>query len=126
LLLADVAKGFASFFLVGFGGTTVGIIWGFLVSFATRFTRHVRILEPLLVISFAYVAYVTAEMFHMSGILSITFFGITAQGYVEKNISPDSQVSVKYLLKMMSVCSEAIIFMFLGVETINEDVIVLV
>jgi len=80
------------------------------------------ILEPLLVITFAYMAYLSAEMFHMSGILSIIFFGISAQSYVEKNISCNSEITLKYSLKMLSTCSETIIFVFLGLETIHDKV----
>ena len=41
-------------------------------------------IEPLIVIIFAYLSYLTAETFHMSGILAITFCGITMKNYVEQ------------------------------------------
>ena len=46
--------------------------------------EHARVLEPLVVLIFAYLSYLTAEIFHMSGILSITFCGITMKNYVEQ------------------------------------------
>ena len=52
---------------------------------------------------------------------SITFCGITMKNYVEGNISPKSHTTVKYAMKMLSSSSETIIFMFLGVNTVNDQ-----
>lgn len=41
------------------------------------------------------------------------------KNYVESNISQKSHTTIKYALKMMSSSSETIIFMFLGVATVN-------
>ena len=46
--------------------------------------KPVYLMESLVVISMAYLSYITAELFHMSGILAITFCGITMKNYVEK------------------------------------------
>ena len=70
LTISDIAKGFLSFFVVAFGGTLIGVIWGFITGFVTRFTSHARILEPLFVFTMAYLSYLTAEIFKMSGILA--------------------------------------------------------
>lgn len=53
-------------------------------------------------------------------ICSITFCGITMKNYVESNISQKSHTTVKYALKMLSSSAETIIFMFLGVATVNN------
>ena len=66
----DLLKGFASFLVVALGGTIVGIIWGYVTGFVTRFTNYARILEPLFVFTMAYLSYLTAEIFHLSGILA--------------------------------------------------------
>lgn len=42
------------------------------------------------------------------------------KNYVESNISQKSHTTVKYALKMLSSSSETIIFMFLGVATVNK------
>lgn len=41
--------------------------------------------------------------------------------YVEANISQKSHTTIKYSLKMLSSSSETIIFMFLGVATVNYN-----
>lgn len=60
----------ASFFLVSLGGTAVGLLFAFLLALITRFTKRVRIIEPLFVFLLAYVAYLAAEMVSLSAILA--------------------------------------------------------
>lgn len=67
---SDIISGFASFFVVAIGGTVIGIIWGLTTGFVTRFTDQVRVIEPIFIFVMAYLAYLTAEIFHMSGILA--------------------------------------------------------
>ncbi|KAG8328795.1 sodium:proton antiporter activity protein [Homalodisca vitripennis] len=66
----DFMAGFASFFVVAIGGTLIGVIWGFLTGLVTRFTNQVRVIEPIFIFVMAYLAYLNAEIFHMSGILA--------------------------------------------------------
>lgn len=47
-----------------------GIVWGFLTGLVTRFTDHVRVIEPIFIFVMAYLAYLNAEIFHMSGIMA--------------------------------------------------------
>ncbi|XP_071572768.1 sodium/hydrogen exchanger 3 isoform X3 [Temnothorax nylanderi] len=120
IIYTDVLTGLASFFVVAIGGTVIGVVWGFITGFVTRFTHQVRVIEPIFIFVMAYLAYLSAEIFHMSGILAITFCGITMKNYVEANISHKSHTTVKYTMKMLSSSSETIIFMFLGVATVNN------
>ncbi|KAK2718070.1 hypothetical protein QYM36_006759, partial [Artemia franciscana] len=117
----DLLAGVASFFVVAIGGTIIGIIWGFLTAFVTRFTNHVRVIEPVFIFVMSYLAYLNAEIFHLSGILAITFCGITMKNYVETNISQKSHTTIKYAMKMLSSSSETVIFMFLGVSTVHDQ-----
>ena len=76
-------------------------------------------LEPLIVLIFAYLSYLTAETFHMSGILAITFCGITMKNYVEQNISKSSSVSIRKSAHMLANMAELMIFLFVGVFTVT-------
>ncbi|XP_062527094.1 sodium/hydrogen exchanger 3 isoform X8 [Bombyx mori] len=120
LVYTDILAGLASFLVVAVGGTCIGVVWGFATGLVTRFTNEVRVIEPIFIFVMAYLAYLNAEMFHMSGILAITFCGITMKNYVEANISHKSHTTIKYTMKMLSSSSETIIFMFLGVATVNN------
>ncbi|XP_022103406.1 sodium/hydrogen exchanger 3-like isoform X2 [Acanthaster planci] len=120
LLAVDIIGGFFSFFVVSIGGVLIGLFYGFLTALLTRLTHKARVIEPIFVFVMAYLAYLTAEMFRLSSILSIVFCAIFMKPYVESNISQKSHTTIKYFLKMMSSISETIIFIFLGVTTLVD------
>lgn len=66
----DVFAGIANFFVVGIGGVLIGTFLGFIAAFTTRFTHNIRVIEPLFVFLYSYLSYITAEMFHLSGIMA--------------------------------------------------------
>ncbi|TDG95880.1 hypothetical protein EPR50_G00244290 [Perca flavescens] len=121
VLTADYFKGVASFLIVSIGGTLVGLVFAVVLGFITRFTKKVRIIEPLLVILMVYLAYLTAELFSLSAILSMTFCGIGANKYVEANISQKSRTTVKYTMKTLASIAETIIFIFLGISAVDKS-----
>ncbi|XP_044895464.1 sodium/hydrogen exchanger 3 isoform X1 [Felis catus] len=118
----DCVKGIVSFFVVSLGGTLVGVVFAFLLSLVTRFTKHVRIIEPGFVFVISYLSYLTSEMLSLSAILAITFCGICCQKYVKANISEQSATTVRYTMKMLASGAETIIFMFLGISAVNPRI----
>nr|XP_026646045.1 sodium/hydrogen exchanger 3 isoform X1 [Zonotrichia albicollis] len=118
----ECLKGIVSFFVVSLGGTLVGIIFAFLLSLVSRFTKHVRIIEPGFVFIISYLSYLTAEMLSLSAILAITFCGICCQKYVKANISEQSSTTVRYTMKMLASGAETIIFMFLGISAVDPEI----
>uniref|UniRef100_A0A674PDI3 Sodium/hydrogen exchanger n=1 Tax=Takifugu rubripes TaxID=31033 RepID=A0A674PDI3_TAKRU len=117
----DYFKGVASFLIVSIGGTLVGLVFAVLLGFITRFTKKVRIIEPLFIFLLVYLAYLTAELFSLSAILSMTFCGIGANKYVEANISQKSRTTVKYTMKTLASIAETIIFIFLGISAVDKS-----
>ncbi|XP_017279280.1 sodium/hydrogen exchanger 1 isoform X2 [Kryptolebias marmoratus] len=115
----DGFLGVISFLVVALGGVLVGAIYGFLASFTSRFTSHTRVIEPLFVFVYSYMAYLSAEVFHLSGIMALIACGAVMRPYVEANISHKSHTTIKYFLKMWSSVSETLIFIFLGVATVD-------
>lgn len=59
-----------SFFVVAFGGSLVGFVFGVLISLLTRCTKNIQIIEPGFVFVLGYLSYLTAEMLSLSAILS--------------------------------------------------------
>ncbi|TDH11419.1 hypothetical protein EPR50_G00061410 [Perca flavescens] len=115
----DGFLGIISFLVVSLGGILVGAIYGILAAFTSRFTSHTRVIEPLFVFVYSYMAYLSAEMFHLSGIMALIACGAVMRPYVEANISHKSHTTIKYFLKMWSSVSETLIFIFLGVATVD-------
>lgn len=70
IIYTDILSGVLNFFIVALGGTVIGILWGFATGFVTKFTTEVRVIEPIFIFVIAYLAYLSAEIFHMSGILA--------------------------------------------------------
>ncbi|XP_076157727.1 Na(+)/H(+) exchanger beta-like [Alosa pseudoharengus] len=116
--LVDTCLGVACFLVVSLGGILVGAIYGVLGAFTSRFTSHTRVIEPLFVFLYSYMAYLSAEVFHLSGIMSLISCGVVMRPYVEANVSHKSYTTIKYFLKMWSSVSETLIFIFLGVSTV--------
>ncbi|XP_033899052.3 sodium/hydrogen exchanger 5-like [Acipenser ruthenus] len=117
----DYVKGVASFFVVSLGGTVVGLVFAFILALTTRFTKRVRIIEPLFVFLLVYLSYLTAEIASLSSILAMTFCGLCCKKYVEANISQKSRTTVKYTMKTMASIAETIIFMFLGISAVDTS-----
>ncbi|KAM4735050.1 sodium/hydrogen exchanger 1-like [Anableps anableps] len=115
----DGFLGVMSFFIVALGGVLFGTAFGFMAAFTSRFTSHIRVIEPLFVFVYSYMAYLSAAIFGLSGITALIACGAVMRPYVEANISHKSHTTVKYFLKMWSSVSETLIFIFLGVATVK-------
>ncbi|XP_066438189.1 sodium/hydrogen exchanger 2-like [Eleutherodactylus coqui] len=118
---ADIFAGVGTIFVVAIGGILVGLIFGLMAAFTTRFTEHIRVIEPLFVFLYSYLAYLSAEIFHLSGIMAIISCSVSMRRYVEANISQKSYTTVKYFMKMWSSVSETLIFFFLGFYTVESN-----
>ncbi|XP_060703637.1 sodium/hydrogen exchanger 1 [Hemiscyllium ocellatum] len=114
----EIILGILSFFVVALGGIFVGIFYGLIAAFTSRFTSRIRVIEPLFVFLYSYMAYLCSEIFHLSGIMALISCGVIMRPYVEANISHKSHTTIKYFLKMWSSVSETLIFIFLGVSTL--------
>ena len=119
---SQILLGFGSFFTVAFGGLAIGLMYGFLTALITRLTSGVRIIEPLALLGGAYMAYITAELFHWSGIISLIGCGVIQAHYAFRNISSESLTTVNYFIKMLSSVSDCIIFLYLGMAFFEEHV----
>ncbi|RWS07570.1 Na(+)/H(+) exchanger protein 7-like protein, partial [Dinothrombium tinctorium] len=118
---AQIATGLLGFITVSGGGLVIGIFLGAVTSLITRYTEDIKVVEPLIVVAFAYFAYITAELFHFSGIISLIACGIWQEEYARHNISKKSYTTIKYLTKTLSSVADVIIFIFLGMVLIRDD-----
>uniref|UniRef100_A0A3B5AH72 Sodium/hydrogen exchanger n=1 Tax=Stegastes partitus TaxID=144197 RepID=A0A3B5AH72_9TELE len=115
----EIIKGIISFFVVAFGGSLVGFVFGLLISLLTRCTKNIQIIEPGFVFVLGYLAYLTAEMLSLSAIL-IVFCGMCCQKYINANMDENSVQTVRYAMKVFANGSETIIFVFLGISAIDK------
>uniref|UniRef100_F1KYG4 Sodium/hydrogen exchanger n=1 Tax=Ascaris suum TaxID=6253 RepID=F1KYG4_ASCSU len=121
IITTDYIYGFISFFVVAFGGIAVGLIWAFVASFVTKHTTNVKILNPIFVILCPYLAYLMCELFGLSSILGIAFCGCAMKQYVRENVPDKAFTAINYFAKVLSLASETVIFVFLGLSTVSSD-----
>ncbi|KAI6212613.1 hypothetical protein M3Y94_00047000 [Aphelenchoides besseyi] len=112
-----------SFFAVAFGGVLIGTLFAVICAIATKYTGHVKIVGPVFVFVIPFLAYLTAEMFELSAILSLSCCVIGMKQYVKGNLSVEAASAVKYFVKMISQTSESVVFMFLGLSTMSSDLV---
>lgn len=117
----DILLGVASFFTVSGGGLIIGFACGIFTALITKYTHEAPVTEPLIVIVIAYLSYIGAEMFHLSGIISLIACGLVQYEYVADNLTTDSLLTIKYFIKNMSSISDVIIFFYLGRVLIRDD-----
>ncbi|XP_051992750.1 sodium/hydrogen exchanger 3-like [Xyrauchen texanus] len=118
----EIIKGIISFFVVAFGGSFLGVVFAILTSMLTRITKKVQIIEAGFIFVIGYLSYLTAEMLSLSAILSITFYGVCCQKYINANMDEKSVTTLRYVLKVMANGSETMIFVFLGVSAIDRNI----
>ncbi|XP_043995503.1 sodium/hydrogen exchanger 3-like [Gambusia affinis] len=118
----EIIKGIVSFFVVAFGGSLLGFVFGLLMSLLSRCTKNIQIIEPGFIFVLGYLAYLTAEMLSLSSILSVVFCGICCQKYMNSNMDEKSIQTVRYAMKVFANGSETIIFVFLGISAIDKAI----
>ncbi|XP_060600352.1 Na(+)/H(+) exchanger protein 7-like isoform X2 [Ruditapes philippinarum] len=121
ITVGQIFLGIAKFFVVVIFGVLIGVVCGMMSSFITKFTNSVKVVEPLIVFGFAYMSYVLSDMFEFSGIISIITCGIVQAHYTFHNVTKKSRLAIKFLSKVMANASEIIVFLDLGIVTINLD-----
>uniref|UniRef100_A0A3Q3WLF2 Sodium/hydrogen exchanger n=1 Tax=Mola mola TaxID=94237 RepID=A0A3Q3WLF2_MOLML len=118
----EIIKGIISFFVVAFGGSLLGFVFGLLISLLTRCTKNIQIIEPGFIFVLGYLSYLTAEMLSLSAILSIVFCGMCCQKYINANMDESSVNTVRYVMKVLANGSETIVFVFLGISAIDKAI----
>ncbi|XGW32561.1 hypothetical protein V3C99_017259 [Haemonchus contortus] len=121
LIREDFVHAFINFAMVSTGGILIGLVWVCVTAFATKWSYDVPILQPLVCLFFPYLSYLISESVHMSGILAIVTCGLMMKPYISGNLNEKALTTVKYFLKTLSSCCEAIIFVFLGLSTFSKN-----
>ncbi|XP_041351164.1 sodium/hydrogen exchanger 1-like [Gigantopelta aegis] len=117
----EIVLGVVKFVIVCLGGFILGVLAGAGTAILTRFTSKVKVLQPLVIYTMAYLGFLLAELFEFSGIISLISCGLTQVHYAFHNISDHSRTTVKYFTRTMSSACEIVIFMFLGLALVRED-----
>ena len=80
---------------------------------ARSFTRD-PVAECAIIFAIAYISYVTAELLHQSGIITLLSCGVTMAHYGWYNLSPQGQTSSAIVFQFLGFLAEGFVFSYLG------------
>ncbi|KAJ7562010.1 hypothetical protein O6H91_03G052100 [Diphasiastrum complanatum] len=104
--------------------TILGVIIGLLSAYIIKtlyFGRHSTDREISLMALMAYLSYMLAELFYLSGILTVFFCGIVMSHYTWHNVTESSRVTSRHTFATMSFIAETFIFLYVGMDVLDVD-----
>lgn len=69
----------------------------------------------------AYLSYILAELFYLSGILTVFFCGIVMSHYTWHNVTESSRVTTKHAFATLSFIAEIFIFLYVGMDALDIE-----
>jgi CPA1 family monovalent cation:H+ antiporter len=103
------------FFLDAGVGSLIGLLVGWLIIRATRWTKD-ALAETLLTLAGPYVAWVTAEELHVSSVLACVAGGIYLQQHLSTAVGPISRLQTRTVWDLVVFLLNAVIFLLLGAQ----------
>ncbi|KAL0005739.1 hypothetical protein SO802_013300 [Lithocarpus litseifolius] len=85
------------------------------------FGRHSTDREVALMMLMAYLSYMLAELFYLSGILTVFFCGIVMSHYTWHNVTEGSRVTTKHAFATLSFVAETFIFLYVGMDALDIE-----
>ncbi|GLJ45033.1 hypothetical protein SUGI_0947850 [Cryptomeria japonica] len=115
---------FGNFVYLFLTSTGLGVAAGLLSAYIIKslyFGRHSTDREVAIMILMAYLSYMLAELFYLSGILTVFFCGIVMSHYTWHNVTEKSRVTTKHAFATMSFISEIFIFLYVGMDAMDIE-----
>jgi len=113
-----LVDGIKQFVVVAFGGAIVGAVLGLTFSRITALIDD-HLIEITLTTILTYLAYITAEYFHVSGVISVIAAGLIVGTYGTKiGMSPTTRVSVKDFWDYIAFVINSVVFIIIGLEVL--------
>ncbi|KAF5453916.1 hypothetical protein F2P56_023628 [Juglans regia] len=104
--------------------TMLGVMTGLLSAYIIKklyFGRHSTDREVALMMLMAYLSYMMAELFYLSGILTVFFCGIVMSHYTWHNVTESSRVTTKHAFATFSFVAEIFIFVYVGMDALDIE-----
>jgi CPA1 family monovalent cation:H+ antiporter len=103
------------FFIDAGVGVLVGLLVGWLVIRAVRWTKD-PLAEALLTVAAPYVAWLTAESLHVSAVLACVAGGVYLQQNLSTAVGPTSRLQTRTVWDLIVFILNAVIFLLLGAQ----------
>ncbi|GAB1605279.1 Na(+)/H(+) exchanger beta-like, partial [Argonauta hians] len=112
----DIGLGFLKFVISAGVSSMMGLLIGIFSTVACKYTYVKHVLEPVILVMTAYLSYILAETFELSGIICMIVCGLIQAQYAFHNINPKSRTNLKFIIKTVGLAAELVIFIFLGIS----------
>ncbi|PIN14378.1 Sodium/hydrogen exchanger protein [Handroanthus impetiginosus] len=102
----------------------LGVLTGLLSAYIIKklyFGRHSTDREVAIMMLMAYLSYMMAELFYLSGILTVFFCGIVMSHYTWYNVTENSRVTTKHTFASLSFVAETFIFLYVGMDALDIE-----
>ncbi|TVU50262.1 hypothetical protein EJB05_01628 [Eragrostis curvula] len=113
-----------SFLYLFWSSTFLGVASGLLSAYAIKklyFGRHSTDREVAIMMLMAYLSYMLAELFDLSGILTVFFCGIVMSHYTWHNVTESSRVTTKHTFATLSFIAETFLFLYVGMDALDIE-----
>ncbi|KAH9620748.1 hypothetical protein KSS87_014606 [Heliosperma pusillum] len=113
-----------NFLYLFFASTLLGAVTGLFSAYIIKklyFGRHSTDREVALMMLMAYLSYMLAELFYLSGILTVFFCGIVMSHYTWHNVTESSRVTTKHAFATLSFVAEIFIFLYVGMDALDIE-----
>ncbi|EPS58707.1 sodium/hydrogen exchanger, partial [Genlisea aurea] len=113
-----------NFFYLFFSSTVLGVAAGLLSAYVMKklyIGRHSTDREVAVMILMPYLSYMLAELFYLSGILTVFFCGIVMSHYTWHNVTENSRVTTKHAFATLSFVAETFIFLYVGMDALDIE-----
>jgi CPA1 family monovalent cation:H+ antiporter len=110
-----LGQAIGDFLLLGVGGLLVGVSLGWLVSqLIARIDDY--LIETTLTTVLAFGAYLTAERFHLSGVLAVVAAGIVCGNVGPRGMSPTTRIVVFNFWEYIAFLANSAVFLLIGLH----------
>ncbi|KAG8372995.1 hypothetical protein BUALT_Bualt12G0125000 [Buddleja alternifolia] len=113
-----------NFIYLFISSTLLGVVTGLLSAYVIKklyFGRHSTDREVAIMMLMAYLSYMLAELFYLSGILTVFFCGIVMSHYTWHNVTENSRVTTKHTFATLSFVAETFIFLYVGMDALDIE-----
>ncbi|KAI3496866.1 hypothetical protein L1887_39244 [Cichorium endivia] len=104
--------------------TLLGVSAGLVTAYILRglyVGRHSSVREIALMVLVAYLSYMLAELFELSGILTVFFAGVLMSHYSWHNVTESSRITTRYAFATFSFIAETFIFLYVGMDALDYE-----
>ncbi|CAI8615517.1 unnamed protein product [Vicia faba] len=115
---------FGNFLYLFIASTVLGVLGGLLSAYVIKklyIGRHSTDREVALMMLMAYLTYILAELWYLSGILTVFFCGIVMSHYTWHNVTESSRITTKHSFATLSFVAETFLFLYVGMDALDME-----